>query len=239
MKNNAFKIKVLFSVLCFYFLIGATETNAQTTLEDGLRYIKKNEPDKAIAILYKETKNPNANPKVYLYLGVACIQSGKYLDAVTWLTTGKERDFTQKHLYSYNLGNAYFMQNLLEKAHTEYSEAIIQNANYASAFLNRANTEIKLEKFTAALQDYKTYLELKPNSPQRPAIEAIINLLEENEKQAELAKLAEEAKKIAEQKRKKEFLNNVNDSLNSIDNAESISAGSEGTIDYTEEGDLE
>lgn len=235
-------------LLIFYlfFCISLFSQNSPD-IKKGLAFLKNNNPEKALPIFFAETEKTDGDRKAYLYLSVACIQMQKYSDAVTWLTKGKSLDPTDKYLYSYNLGNACFMQGAYEKALLAYTEATSENSYYPAAFLNKANTEMQLGKQEDALKSYKTYLQLEPMSPQRPSIERMISILQgqEDTRQAEVLRQQAEEKarlerEILRLEQEKALLNKVNEDLANSDSATSVSAGSEDTIDYTEEeGNLE
>lgn len=219
----------------FLFLVPA-----QTDLERGVGYLKNNQAEKALPFFFSEVQNPQGNTKAYLYLSVACMQLQKYSDAIIWLKKGKELDLTDTYLYSYNLGNAYYMQGAYEMAVDTYQVAVSENPFYAPTFLNKANAEMKMGKFDEALVSYKQYLSLEPSTPQRSSIERMIGILqgEQDAKRAEILRLQAEEK--AREEREKALLDAVNNNLSTSDSAKTLSAGSEDTIDYTEEeGDLE
>lgn len=228
------RIIVSLLLLCVLTVLPAQE------LDKGIAYLKAHNPDRALPLFFAETQKPDGNTKAYLYLAVACIQLQKYSDAVTWLNKGKTLDPTDSYLYSYNLGNAYYMQGSYELALNAFTAATTENQYYAPAFLNKANTEMQLGKQDQALISYKNYLSLEPSSPQRPSIERMIGILqgEADAKQAEALRAEAEAKAQAE--REAALLNQVNNDLSTADKAKTLSAGSEDTIDYNEEeGNLE
>ena len=43
-----------------------------------------------------------------------------------------------------------------------YSRAITLNADYAEAYINRGHAQFQLENYTAAIEDYRTYLNYFP-----------------------------------------------------------------------------
>lgn len=224
----------------------------------GVDYLKNNFPEKALPIFFAETEKAGGNPKAYLYLSVACIQMQKYGDAIVWLQKGKAIDPTDKYLYSYNLGNAYYMQGAYDFALSAYMTAIAENRYYPPTLLNKANTEMKLGAFDAALASYKEYLSLAPATVQAPAIRQMISLLQGEKEVKESEALIKQAneraviererirveKERAEEQaridREKALLDAVNDNLSDADSAKSISVGAEDTINYNEEeGSLE
>ena len=164
----------------------------------------------------------------------------KYSDAITWLTKGKANDPTDAYLYSYNLGNAYYMQGAYELAFNAYTQAITENPYYAASFLNKANTAMQLGKQQDALVAYRTYLQLEPTSYQRASIERLISILQGQEDAAQAELLRKQAEEKARLEREQALLDQVNKDLTNSDSAETISAGAEDTIDYNEEeGTLE
>lgn len=228
-------------VLCWYVLM-CCSLFAQNTSEfnKGIQYLKNNIPEKALPIFFAETEKPDGERKAYLYLSVACIQMQKYSDAITWLNKGKNADPTDAYLYSYNLGNAYYMQGAYDLAFAAYQQATAENPYHAASFLNKANTAMQLGKQQDALSGYKTYLQLEPASYQRASIERLIGILQGEEEAAQAEVLRKQAEEKARIEREQALLDKVNEDLTKSDSATTISAGSEDTIDYTEEeGSLE
>ena len=112
--------------------------------------------------------------------------------------------------------------------------------------MNRANTYIKLEQYPQALEDYKFYLNLEPASSQRQAIQRMVSLLEAEQREADIVRMQEEAQKSAKEAerqaaeaRYKKLQDEINANLQSVDNASSLSAGSDETLDYSEDYNLE
>ena len=90
-----------------------------------------------------------------------------------------------------------------------------QTKEHSAPLLNKANVELKLDKLTEAVADYKRFLVLKPDDEQRPKIEKIISLIEaelaarvERERLAaeEAARLKAEEERLAQEKAEKERL---------------------------------
>lgn len=231
-------MKIFFKVVFFVFIGCFTFKLFAQDFQKGVNYLANNYPEKALPIFFTETKKVNGNVKAHLYLAISCIQTQKYSDAIIWLKKGKELDATDKYLYSYNLGNAYYMQGAYDLAISAYQIAITENAYYAPAVLNKANAEMKLNNFENALLDYQQYLLLEPNSEQKASIQKMIDLLQLQKMEIE-KKIAEENKKFEEAKRKQMLIDKITNDLTTSENAKSISAGSENTINYEEEGSLE
>jgi hypothetical protein len=124
-----------------------------------------------------------------------------YEESLEVCTDGMKVSGTDKKVLSFNAGNVCFALQDYHSAERWYSLAIAANRLYAPPVLNRANAELKQEKYLASLEDYKLYLDLSPNDRQKPEIERIIALLEgikkaEEEKIAEEKRLAEEEARI-------------------------------------------
>ncbi|CEM62632.1 hypothetical protein DWQ65_06940 [Treponema phagedenis] len=232
----------IFCTLCFF----SKPLVAFDYFNEGKKLLMQHEPDKAVSLLFKASQEDPSNMHVHLYLGVAYLQTGKYVDAIYWLQKGKEGAGGDSYLYDYNLGNAFFMQNRYTDAEKSFTETLTKKSSFAPAVLNRANTYMKQEEYDKALQDYKTYLNLDFDSSQRPSIQRMISLLEARQHEIEIVKIREEARKAAEAEEKRlaeERYKNLRDSLETSlqdgKDADSISAGSEDTINYSEDYKLE
>ena len=246
MKTHFYQLKFKKNILFAVFLSFFSVLFAVDYFEEGKKLLYADKPQEAVSALFKASQEAGTPKSVYLYLGVAYFRIGKYSDALTYLSQGKDNDILNGHLYYYNIGNVYFLQNQYEASELAYSDAISSNGVYAPAFLNRANARMKLEKLEGALQDYKIYLNLKPDTLQRSSIEKMISLLEglaeEEERARALAaakKAAEEAERLAAEERYKKLMEDVNANLSSVDNADALSAGADNTIDYSEENELD
>ncbi len=235
--------KTVFFVLflCFFSLMYCMDY-----FEEGKKLLAEDKPDKACAVLFAASKEHNAPLTVYLYLGVAYFRCGKYTEALSYLSAGRKNDAVNSYLYSYNIGNIYFLQSRYDAAEQAYNDSISTNGLYAPAFLNRANARIKLDKREDALQDYKIYLNLEPDTVQRDSIQKMISLLEYAKEEAlkaqvlsEARKAAEEAERLAAEERYKRLMDEVNATLSSVNDADAVSAGAESTIDYSEENELD
>ena len=108
-------------------------------------------------------------------------------------TEGMKISGTDKKVLAFNAGNVCFAMEDFYSAEKWYSLAIAANRLYAPPVLNRANAELKQEKYIASLEDYKLYLDLSPNDRQKPEIEQLISLL------AALIQAAQEQQIFAEQ----------------------------------------
>lgn len=219
-----------------------------SSFDEGKAFLALNKPDKAVMSFNRAFNEENCPKDIYLYLGVAYLKLGMYVQAIENFAKGKNKDVANFYIYSFNMGNAFFAQNRFYDAEISYSEALSTGVSYPEAILNRANARMKLEKYPFALEDYKEYLELLPNDEQAPEIRRMIAALEltksENEAERkrilqEATRLAEESMRKAEEERQRKLLEEINASLSSVKGADSLSSGTEDTIDYEEENDLD
>ena len=148
-------------------------------INEGKKLLLSNNPDKALVVFHQAETEGAVDPVLDLYLGVAYLRTGQYADAELRLSSGKEKDTARSYLYSYNLGNCYYMQNRFAEAENEYSYALQMRHTYPPAVLNRANTRVQLQKYMDAVQDYKLYLAVEPATPQAAAIQQMIRVLEQ------------------------------------------------------------
>ena len=232
--------------IIIYIIIAAASGFAEDALTQGKKLLLNNQPDKAVPLFYKAAAEGKKDPKINLYLGVCYISLGKYAEAEQQLLAGKSKDPAGSYLYSYNLGNIYFLQSRFTEAEEAYTAALAARRAYPPAVLNRANTYIKLEQYPQALEDYTFYLNLEPTTSQRQAIQRMVSLLEAERREAEMVRMHEEAQKLAEEaerraaeERYKKLQDEINANLQSVDNASSLSAGSDETLDYSEDYNLE
>lgn len=213
---------------------------------EGERLFRENRPAEAIPLLYQASLASGTDPRVYTYLGLCYQQTGKYPDAISTFMKGTSAVGTDKKVLFFNAGNVYFIQELFAEAETMYSKAIGIDSAYAPAWLNRANSRVNLKSFAGAIDDYNMYLVLDPATWQQDSIRKLVGLLSAEKASAEEAALRSEAEKAtaaaekqAADERYKKLLDEVSASLQSVDAASTLSAGSEGIMEYNEEGQLE
>lgn len=246
MKCRFYDLKLKKIAFFSIFLCFCTISYCIDYFEEGKKLLAEDKPDDAIGALFAASKDENAHPSVYLYLGIAYFRCGKYNEALSYLSLGSKNDSINSYLYSYNIGVIYFLQNRFDAAEQAFNSSIQSNGLYAPSFLNRANSRIKLDKFLGALQDYKIYLDLEPDTSQRESIQKIIALLTSAEEEAEKArsiaearKSAEEAERLASDERYKKLIDDLNNTLSTVEETDSVSVGAEGTMDYSEENELD
>ena len=168
------------AVLLFFLLYGNTQLFANDYYTEGETLFRSNNPAEAIPLLQDAALQPDANPNVFVYLGLCYHQLGRYDEAISAFMRGTlARGADTKALF-FNAGNVYFDQELFVQAEGMYTRAIQANGSYAPAYLNRANTRMKMQLYAEAVQDYSTYLTLDPASTQKDAISSLIALLQQS-----------------------------------------------------------
>jgi tetratricopeptide (TPR) repeat protein len=167
----------------------------------------QNKPKEAAALLESALGQEPRNEKIYLYLGISYEQLGNRDKAISIMQRGLDFAALHKDLLYFNIANNYYAKDDGEKAFEMYSRAIEANGSLNDAYLNRANTAVKLDKLEEALNDYRLYLVMEPDTPQRGQIERMIQLLEnvqtERIVEAERLKAEEEERIRAEEERKR------------------------------------
>jgi len=213
---------------------------------EGERLFRQNRPEEAIPLLYKASLQEGTDPRVFVFLGLCYQQVGKNADAVSTFIRGTSVPGTNRKLLYFNAGNVYFSQEAYAEAVTMYTRCLENDSAYAPAYLHRANARVKLEHFPQAVEDYRMYLTLDPASWQSDSIRQLMALLEgeiqtqeERALREEAQRLTSEAERKAEEERYRRLMDEVSSSLQDIDEASTLSAGSESVLLYDEEGDLE
>ncbi|RPJ08792.1 MAG: hypothetical protein EHM28_03310 [Spirochaetaceae bacterium] len=209
--------RLILAFLIMIFALSALHAQATPTAFDlGEKYWVENKPEEAKIQFEAALVRDNRNEKIYYYLGIIYEQLANNQKAIETLRNGLLVARSMTHLFYYHIGNNYFTLNDFTLAEKNFTLAIGEDSLFPGAYLNRANSRMKLIQYKPAVEDYKTYLRLDPDSPQRPQIEALIALLEGD---------------IAAQQ---DLLNNV---LNSIKNASSdTKTESAGTPEYKDTG---
>jgi tetratricopeptide (TPR) repeat protein len=235
------RCRVLGSALLPVLLVfTAARIGAVSFYEEGEKLFMENRPLEAAALLESAVKSDPKNEKAWLELGFSYQQLGRYDDAVATLRKGLENSSQYRHLFYYDIGNAFFAQGKNSFAEDMFTQAIGANDSFASAYLNRANSRIRLQEFGDAVADYTRFLALEPESPKRPAIEKVITIIGSKLADAEKKRQAEEAAKKAEEDRKQILLNDISASLQAAaEDTKSLSLGSEDVLNYSEDFQLE
>jgi tetratricopeptide (TPR) repeat protein len=223
-------------ILGMALLSGSSVFAASQAFVEGEKLFLENKPKEAAVLLEQAVKEKLPEEKAFLYLGMAYLQMERFDDSIATLRNGLQSASAYTYLFYYDMANAFFLQRKYSFAEEMFGAAIEANPSYPGARLNRANTRMALRNYPGAVADYRSYLELEPDTPQREKIERIIGMIqtamdEETRRTAQL-----EAKKLEEDKRRQELLDEVANSLKkAADETQSLSAGSEKVQGYDDE----
>ena len=184
--------------------------SAQSAFSRGEEHFLQNRPREAAPLLEAALLEEPRNEKIYLYLGIVHEQLQNHDRAVAFLTRGLDVAVVFRDLFYFNLGNNYLSLGNPAAAVDMYTRAIETRGSLSDAYLNRANAEVRLERYPEAVADYRLYLVMEPETPQRPQIERMILLLQglKDERDARIRaeeqrkKEEEENRRLAEERRK-------------------------------------
>ncbi len=154
----------------------------QDAYEEAVETFQLNKPAEAIPLLEAflgDDKHEAYSPDVYVYLSAAYYQVEEYQKSIDVCEAGLSKEDTNYKVLYFNEGNAAYALGQYMKAASLYEKSREIDAQYAPATLNLANAFLRQDKIEEARDDYVLYLELKPDTKQRPEIERLIALLNE------------------------------------------------------------
>jgi tetratricopeptide (TPR) repeat protein len=212
---------------------------AKSALEQGEELFLNNQMEEAKPFLETALNQDPTNERIYLYLATVYEALGQSERAVIVLQRGIQYSITYLDVMYYNIANNMFNQTKNVLAFEMYTKALQVNPDFSEAYLNRANTALRVDNFTSALHDYVAYLEREPFSSQRESIERVIDALRTTVE--DQRRIAEEQERVRQEaaNRKRALLDSV---LNSLQNASSsttnLSAETEDVEQTDEESDI-
>ncbi len=214
---------LILAILCF----APMGSHASEFSERGVELFMANKPQEAVAVLEMAAKEPGAEERILLYLGIAYQQLERWDDAIGAFRKGLSSAATYRHQFLFNIANSFFAQGRNAFAMEYYDQAISVKDNFAPAYLNRANTRMRLGDQEGAISDYSLYLSLEPSSTQAASIRALIDLLGAKAAELSTKKAMEEARRIAEEQARQSMLDEVARSLlEAAESTTNLSAGS-------------
>ena len=206
---------------------------SQTFFEEGEGLFLENKPNEARIILEDALNSDPDNETIYLYLGIIYEQLNDPEKSISIMRRGLNVASEMKNYLYYNMGNNYFKLEQYTLAEEMYSSALETDNNLADAYLNRANTRIKINQLNGAAVDYTLYLKLEPQSSQRDTIEKLIQILNN-------LIIEEEKTKQEELEKQQALMNSVLNSLkNASEDTKNLSAESADIEENYEEIDIE
>lgn len=170
---------------------------ASDAYETGYNLFTTNKPAEAIPYLESALNDLAVSPSVYVYLGIAYYQTGKYPESLDIFKRGLSASGTNKRIIAFNAGNSAYAMRDYATAEEMFSLASVADPAFAAPVLNRANARLSQDKLQGALEDYQRYLVLDPYSSQRAEVEAIIRAL-----QGEMVYREEEKERLAQEEQR-------------------------------------
>ena len=170
---------------------------ASDAYETGYNLFTTNKPAEAIPYLETALNDLAVSPSVYVYLGIAYYQTGKYPESLDIFKRGLSASGTNKRIIAFNAGNSAYAMRDSATAEEMFSLASVADPAFAAPVLNRANARLSQDKLQGALEDYQRYLVLDPYSSQRAEVEAIIRAL-----QGEMVYREEEKERLAQEEQR-------------------------------------
>ena len=170
---------------------------ASDAYETGYNLFTTNKPAEAIPYLETALNDLAVSPSVYVYLGIAYYQTGKYPESLDIFKRGLSASGTNKRIIAFNAGNSAYAMRDYATAEEMFSLASVADPAFAAPVLNRANARLSQDKLQGALEDDQRYLVLDPYSSQRAEVEAIIRAL-----QGEMVYREEEKERLAQEEQR-------------------------------------
>lgn len=135
----------------------------QTSLQQGLEYLKANKIQEAISVLEEATKQDPHDYRTFSYLGIAYAKSGKPNLAIGALQSALHLKPDAANI-RYNLGLAYQADGLTDMAIHEFQQAIAIDPSYH-------NADEALKALQAKLCDEDVYAQTScARHPDEPAV---------------------------------------------------------------------
>ena len=119
---------------------------ASDAYETGYNLFSTNKPAEAIPYLESALTDLAVPPAVYIYLGIAYYQTGKYAESLDIFKRGLSASGTNKRIIAFNAGNSAYAMRDYATAEEMFSLASVADPAYAAPVLNRANARLSQDK---------------------------------------------------------------------------------------------
>ena len=192
----------------------STQIAGQTTpLDQGIELFLKDEMEAARPFLETAVLQNPRDERLYLYLATVYENTGDSVRAVDILQQGVRYASEYLDVMYFNIGNNLYKQDKNILALEMFSKAIDLNPSLSDAYLNRANSALRLEQFESAVRDYKLFLQLRPNDSQKDQIEEVIRIITSIVDAQRQKAFEDERVEREEEARKQALLDQVRNSL--------------------------
>lgn len=152
------------------FLRGAF-ADARLLLEQAVRLQPTNPVAvRYLALAHQQLEQPQRAAAVYEDFFDRALQGGNVIAGISPVHISR---------VAFEYGLLAARMGDLERAERWYTHALEWDQQLSVAFLNRANARVQLSYLDEAADDYRVYLILEGDDPQRPQIERMIALLEQ------------------------------------------------------------
>ena len=240
------------------------DTGSGSVWDRAVDAVQYNRMGDAIPLLELVISQDPTRVEAIRMLATALEQTGKPDQAEQVLRDGMGRqsiDASGRGRLAFDLALLLGRRDRADEAVAMYTTALEYDSSLASAYLNRANTQVKTQAYEAAVRDYEYYLALRPGADQRPQIERMMDLLrneieaqrvaqqeaeQRRQQEAEAQRIAAEEQQRREEEqrrqaeaRRQEMLSSVLQSLgNAEQDATNFQAENEDIRTYDEELDI-
>ena len=165
MRHNRNTMNVPAVVLWFCLLSGClllrSDGAAETPFDQGVAFLKANQPDQAIEAFTAALAAIPDHYKAYNNRGVAWFSKGDYDRAIADYTRALEKNPFYAEAYN-NRGAAWFAKGDYPRAIADYAGALEKNVHYAEAYNNRGAAWFAQGDYDRAIADYSLALEEDP-----------------------------------------------------------------------------
>ena len=155
-----------------------TLSAGNAVFQDASRLYRTKQYEAALAKYEEALKADPSDVRIYLNMSVIYRILNNYPKAIETLQDGLKNATRNRYMLFINIGDCYYTKSDFTNAQKYYSAAIEDNGLYPDSYLQRANARMDLKLVKEAAVDYRTYLRLKPDAPQRPKIEQLLALLD-------------------------------------------------------------
>jgi len=239
--------KKIISIITFIFLFAVNFIGSsglcfgQSNLTRGEELFMQNNPGQAVTFLERAFAEDQTNVKTSLYLGYVYEQLGRIDEAIAIYRRILPNAGNLSANVATNLGNLYFNRGNYSEAERWYTQSIDSDPSYSPAFLSRGNTRIRAGNLLNAISDYEQYITLVPQDVQRSNIEQVISVIRSEIAVEEMKKqiaAEEEARKKKEEEEQKRAEQELQDTMNQVNNLVAEGKAKLDSNDFAEAAEL-